>query len=252
QGLAVERRTDAAVFENRPISVSFHDSSDAPELRKASERDGTLRVITIEGLDRSACGGTHLRATGEIGPVLLRKLDRVRDTVRVEFLCGGRAVRRARADYEALTRVARLFSSPLDEAPVMVAAQLEAARDAERQRKKLESELAQYRGRELYAAAEPDASGVRRLTRRLPSGNLEELRGIAQSFTAQPKAVFMGVLHDPPSLLLAASEDAGIDAGKAMKAAVTAVGGRGGGTSRMAQGSVPSRELLDDVLARLT
>ena len=58
-------------------------------LRKASEREGTLRIVSIDGLDRSACGGTHVRATGEIGAVLLRKLEKVRQTVRVEFLCGG-------------------------------------------------------------------------------------------------------------------------------------------------------------------
>ena len=82
-----------------------------------------LRIVTIEDLDRSACGGTHVRSTGEIGPVLLRKLDKVRQAVRIEFLCGMRAVRRARADFDALSRIAQLFSAPLDETPALVASQ---------------------------------------------------------------------------------------------------------------------------------
>ena len=69
-----------------------------------------LRIVSIEGLDRSPCGGTHVRATGEIGVLLIRKLDKVRGNVRIEFLCGMRAVRRARRDFEALSRIARLFS----------------------------------------------------------------------------------------------------------------------------------------------
>ncbi len=247
---AVEKRANEVVFENRPVTVSFEDSPAG--LRKPSDREGTLRIVAIDGLDRSACGGTHVRVTGEIGPILLRKLDRIRNTVRVEFLCGGRAVARARADYDALYNVARQFSSPLDEAPEKVTAQLEAARTAEKARRKLENDLAGYRGRDLYYATEPDASGLRRITERRTAGNLEELRALAQSFTAQPKAVFLAVVEQPPSVLLAVSEDADLDAGKLVKAAVSGAGGRGGGTARIAQGSVPSADRLADAVAGLT
>ena len=88
---AAERRANEAVCENRPVIVSYAENSDDLGLRKASERSGELRIVEIAGLDRSACGGTHVRATGEIGPVLIRKLDKVRGAVRIEFLCGARA-----------------------------------------------------------------------------------------------------------------------------------------------------------------
>src|SRR5438034_3396828 len=112
---AAELRANQVVFENRPVNVLFADSAEDLGLRKASDRAGVLRVITIEGLDRSACGGTHVRATGEIGPVLIRKLDKVRSAVRVEFLCGLRALRRARAAFEALSKIAQVFSATLDD-----------------------------------------------------------------------------------------------------------------------------------------
>jgi alanyl-tRNA synthetase len=247
-----ERRVNDLVFENRPITVQFEEAAHAQGLRKASDREGTLRIVTIEGLDRSACGGTHLRATGEIGAVLIRKLEKIRQSTRVEFLCGGRAVGRAHADYQALAQIAQLFSSPLDETPALVAAQLETARAADKARRKLELDLAGYQGRELYHTTEPSADGVRRIVRRLEGGSLEELRAVAQSFTEQPKAVFLAVLANPPSVLLAASADSGIDAGKLVKAAVTAAGGRGGGTARLAQGSVPDRSSLACVAESLS
>jgi len=247
----VERRANEIVFENRPVTVRFQDAAETVGLRKPSDREGTLRVITIEGMDRSACGGTHVRSTGEIGVALLRKVEKVRQSSRVEFLCGGRAVKRARADYEALSRTAQIFSAPLDEVPNVVAATQETARTADKVRRKLELDLAAYQGRELYAATEPGADGFRRVSRRVEHGSLEELRAIAQSFTAQSKAVFVASLQDPPSVLLAVSEDAGIDAGKAMKAALTAAGGRGGGTARVAQGSVGNAPSLEAVLAAL-
>jgi len=211
-----------------------------------------LRIVSIDGLDRSACGGTHVRATGEIGVIVLRKLEKVRQSVRVEFLCGGRAVRRARADYEALNRVAQIFSSSLDDVPGVVAAQMEAGRSADKARRKLELELAAYQGKELYQNTAPGPDGMRRAVRRVTaSGSLDELRAVAQNFTSQSQAVFVATLFNPPSVLLATSADAGVDAGQKLKAALAEVGGRGGGTARMAQGSVPDAALLDRVVEKL-
>src|SRR3984885_16058806 len=164
-----ERRANQIVFENRPVAISFQHSSEDLGLRKPTEREGEVRIISIQDLDRSACGGTHVRSTGEIGPILLRKLDKIRGNVRVEFLCGMRAVRRGRADYEALVQIARLFSAPLDDAPALVAAQLEKAQDSDRARRRLATELAGASGRALYAGAPSGPDGIRRAQRRVES-----------------------------------------------------------------------------------
>jgi len=248
---SAERRANELVFENRPITVSFEQAAEAQDLRKASERGGELRVVGIEGVDRSACGGTHVRSTGEVGPILVRKLEKVRASVRVEFLCGWRAVRQARADFDALSRIAQAFSAPIEETPGLVAAQLAAVSQSAKLRRKLESELAVYQGRDLYSSTLPDDGGIRRVLRRLPAGQLEDCRGLAQSFVSQPKAVFLAIIEDPPSLLLATSADSGLDAGKLVKTVVTEAGGRGGGNPSMAQGSLPSREILERVVQKL-
>jgi alanyl-tRNA synthetase len=240
------------IVENHPVSVTFEASSEARELRRTSGREGVLRIVTIEGLDRTPCGGTHVRATGEIGPLLIRKLDKIRGCVRLEFLCGGRAVRRARADYEALLRIARLFSSPLDEAPSLASAQRDALEASEKARRRLAGALARRQGQELYQATAPGPDGMRRVIRRRAAGAVdEELRALAQGFTAQPKAVFAAAIEDPPAVLFAVSEDSGLHAGEALKTALARCGGRGGGSARIAQGSVPSRDLLDTLLAGL-
>jgi alanyl-tRNA synthetase len=252
QVLAVEMRANERVAENRPVAIAFEGDSEALELRRATERQGSLRIVTIEGLDRSACGGTHVRSTAEIGPVLIRKLERIRGIVRIEFLCGLRAARRARADFDALDRIARVFSAPLDEAPALVEAQHEAASAAQKAHRRAAGELARYRGKELYLATAPGAEGVRRALQRRPSGALdEELHALARGFTAQPKAVFVALIEDPPAVLLAVSDDAGLNAGALLKMAVTKHGGRGGGSAQMAQGSVPAAELFEVLLADL-
>ena len=160
-------------------------------------------------------------------------------------------MRRARADFEALGRVARMFSASLDEAPQMVSAHLETARTAEKNQRRMAVELGGFRGRELYGATQPDATGMRRHLERLREGSLDELRVLAQSFAAGSRAIYLAVVENPPSVLLAASADSGVDAGAAVKAAIADAGGRGGGTPRMGQGSVASASLLGDVVTRL-
>jgi alanyl-tRNA synthetase len=251
QAAAVELRANELVFENRPLVISFEESP--LDLRKPSEREGLLRIVSIEGLDRSACGGTHVRATGEIGPLLLRKLDKAHGSVRIEFLCGLRAIRRARADQDALARIARLFSAPPEETPALVSAQIQALDVSEKARRRLATELARLRGGELYRATAPDASGLRSVLQRLPKGAAldDELRAAAQGFTAGAKAVFLAVVEEPPALLLAASKDAGLHAGDLVKSAITRHGGRGGGNAQLAQGSLPSLDALEQALKQL-
>jgi len=247
-----ECRANAIITEDRQVSVAFEDGATVAGLRKPSDREGTLRIVSIDGLDRSACGGTHVRRTGEIGALLVRRLDKIRQSVRVEFLCGARAIAKARADFEALTRTAQLFSSPLEEVPKMAASQMEMMQAGEKARRKLELDLAGYRGAELYRATEARADGLRVGIEQMKEGSLEQIRAVAQSFTALPKALFVATLANPPSVLLAASSDSGVDAGRLLKEALAAAGGRGGGTARIAQGSVPAADALGPILEKLT
>lgn len=250
QAAAAELRAHEVVSENRPVIISFEDASEAAGLRKPAEREGTLRIVTIADFDRSACGGTHVRATGEIGPIFIRKIERVHANTRLEFLCGARAVRRARADFNAVSQIARAFSAAPEETPALVARQAQALDASEKIRRKLAAELAVRNGRELYEATPPDPAGLRFAFRRAAKGSLDdEVRGLAQGFTAGARACLVYIVEDPPSLLVSVSKDAGIHAGNVVKNAVSAFGGRGGGSAQTAQGSVPSRNCLDALAA---
>lgn len=248
---AFERLANVAVTENHPVTVGFEEAREAKGLRKPSDRDGELRIVTIAGLDRSACGGTHVRATGEIGAILLRRAERVRKSTRVEFLCGDRAIARARGDYDVLSALAQGMSCSIDELAALVPAQQEQLRALEGERRRLEEEVSVARARDAYALLTPDAAGIRRLVERRPSGKADAARAFALAFCALPKATFAVAVEAPPAILYAASDDSGIDAGRALKGALGAVGGRGGGSPRLAQGTVPDATALDAVLLAL-
>ena len=248
--IAAEERANAVVAEARPVTVAFEDATTVSGLRKPSDRAGTIRVVTIDSLDRSACGGTHVRNTAEIGAVLLRSAEKIRNATRVEFVCGVRAVHRARRDFESLTRIATSLSAALDDVVSLVSAQSERLKESDNARKKLEKELAPFRVRDLYDRATVHADGTRTIVIR-DAASMDELRTIAQGAFGFPRVVIVGVLRSPPSVLLAASDDSGIDAGKLLKERLAPVGGRGGGSPRMAQGGVPDGSVLEPLVAGL-
>jgi alanyl-tRNA synthetase len=243
----VEERCAGIVAEARPVLITFEDASADLGLRKASERTGTLRIVSIQGLDRSACGGTHVRSAAEIGPIQIRKLEKIRGTTRVEFVCGMRAIRAARSDFRLLSEIARTLSTPFEEIPALVSSQIEKSKALEKTCQRLSTELAKREGAELHAATTPDAEGIRRATHQ---GAIDDaVRTRAQAFIAGGKAVFLAVSDDPPAVLLAASTDSGVHAGNRVKEAVSAAGGRGGGNQTVAQGSVPTDALKSVVEA---
>jgi alanyl-tRNA synthetase len=246
-----ESRANRLAAENRPVEVSFEAAGTVGGLRKAPAREGTLRIVTIRDLDRSACGGTHVRVTGEIGPVLIRKAERVKRNVRLEFLCGMRAVRRARADLDLLTRLGGLFSAAADDLPALVETQRAELKEAAAARRELEENLGAIRARDLYAASTADGSGVRSIVVREEAGPIDRLRPLARAVAGMPRVLFVGWTADPPALMVATSADSGLDAGRMLRSALEQVGGRGGGNQRAGQGTAPSASALGEAVAAI-
>jgi len=251
QARQIEEHANDMITQNRPVEISFEEAELATGLRKAPARSGKIRIISIADLDRSACGGTHVRATGEVGVALIRKLERVRKGIRLEFLCGVRAVRRAAADYTLLSQLAADLSAAPEEIPRLIGTQRDELKRTAAMAKDLEGKLDLFKARELYTGATPETTGIRRVVVRHDEGSLNELRGVAQAFTSLPKTIFVGVVSSPPAVVLATSEDTGIDAAAMLKSLLTSVGGRGGGSTRLAQGIVPGRPQLDKAVESL-
>jgi alanyl-tRNA synthetase len=247
--LRAERLANELVFENRPVTVAFENARTAAGLRKPSDREREVRVVAIDAVDRSACGGTHVRSTGEVGPVSIRKIERTKKQVRVEFLCGWRALARARADFDALAQMATVMTCGIDELGPLVVSQAEHVRSADAERRKLGEELAKHRMKDRWTATTPGADGVRRIVER--SAAMDDIRTLGQAASTLPHTLFVGSVATPPSVVFAASEDTGVNAGAILKALLSQHAGRGGGSPRAAQGTVPDLASLDAVIAVL-
>jgi alanyl-tRNA synthetase len=112
----VEDAVNEIIAENRAVSmrtIPRHEAEmllAAGTLLKLPERDGDIRLIEIEDIDLNACGGTHVQATGQIGGLNIRGTERMRNGLRIEFVCGLRAAVTARHDLATLTRAATTLS----------------------------------------------------------------------------------------------------------------------------------------------
>ena len=123
-------------------------------------------------------------------------------------------------------------------------------KEAETDARKRGEELAKYQARERYDAATPDASGgIRRISE--TAASMDPLRAMAQAMALLPKAIYTGTVASPPGIVFAASADSGVNAGELLKAALSANGGRGGGSPRVAQGTAPDAAALQKVMSAL-
>jgi alanyl-tRNA synthetase len=236
----VEDLANEVVFQNRPVIARFVPDEElaALPLRKPLAHAGPARIVEIPGFDCSACGGTHTRATGEVGLVKITRSERRGTESRVEFLSGGRALTDYRAKNALLLDLAREFTighwevgdlvRRLDEELKDARRELRVARDA-----LLDAEAAMLLGQGLSAGRALLVHAY------LPNRSPDDLKHLAQRLAARPGTVVLlgsGQAGQKGSFVFARGAGVELHVGDLMRGACEAIGGRGGGRPEFAQG----------------
>jgi alanyl-tRNA synthetase len=246
-----EEAANEVLFEDRPVRISFQPAEEAGrmDLRKPTSREGDIRLVEVEGFDLSACGGTHVNRTGAVGLILVRKVERMKGMTRVEFLCGGRALRQARKDFKVLTEAALLFSAAPETLPELIAKQSQELREEFRRREKLLERLAEYRAREMWQAA-ATVEGRRLVRQVFPAEEAPQAKMLAHALAKLPgAAALLGVKGQPTKLFFAETPGGTSDMGAVLKQTVAKFGGKGGGGRDFAQGGGLEESRLEEALA---
>ena len=249
QAEAAERLANQIIFENRAVEVRYGTREDlaASGVRKEVDRDGVLRAVSVEKFDLQPCGGTHVTRTGQVGLVLLRKIDRQKQNWRVEFVCGGRLLRTARIDFAALSEAARLMTCGQPEVPAMLERALEERKQSQRSRQSLLETLASYAAKELLRGAVGGATRV--VMRVFDDAEPAYLRMVATRLAAEPGVQALLGSHSGGHVVFAQSPGLAADMNALLREVLHAAGGKGGGTRDFAQGSVPDASRVEAVLA---
>jgi alanyl-tRNA synthetase len=235
---AAENAANQVVWDDRPVEIRFVSAEDAAALplRKEPVRGGTLRLVDIGGFDLSACGGTHVSRTGEIGLIAVRAWERFKGGARLEFVCGVRALSSLRELRDAASAASRQLSVlPSELAGAIERLQVE-SRDLRRQMRGLSEQLARYHARELVAEGDRIGGAVT-VVEAMAGYDATGLKALAASIVSEPgRAAVLLTAERPALIVVARSGDVALDSGALLKRLVAEFGGKGGGKPDLAQG----------------
>jgi alanyl-tRNA synthetase len=233
-----EAEANRIVWEDRPVTIRFADSADAATLplRKEPVRDGVLRLIDVEGFDLSACGGTHVAHTGQIGIIAIASSERLRGGTRLEFRCGTRALEGYRALRDSTAGSTRLLSVLPAELPAAIERLQNENKAVKRQVRDLQVRLASEEASAMAARA--GSVGIFRVVvEALEGWDATGLKAVASSIAERAGHVAAIISAPAPStLVVARAADVTIDCAAILKQLVAQFGGKGGGRPEMAQG----------------
>lgn len=258
----VEAEANRIIWENRTVTIRFVDAEEAAALplRRGSTRVGELRLIEIDDYDLSACGGTHLATTGAIGAMAITGAERYKGGMRVEFLCGGRAVAAFRSSRRLAGELARQLSVSPPELPAAVARLQTEQKDLRKAMRLLQDRVALAEAARLAAAA-PIVRGFAVVVEVLPALDAARLRTLASTIVAdRPSVVALFSDAGPALAVMARSDAAAVDVSAVLRCLHEEFGGRGGGTVELAQGGglnapletllARARELLSEAIMK--
>jgi len=238
----VERCVDEAnrvVWEDRAVTIRFASPEEVARLplRKEPAREGPLRLIEVTDFDLSACGGTHVARTGEIGLIAVTAAEKFRGGTRLTFVCGGRALRALREYRDAIAGSVRSLSVLPHALPAAVERIQAEGKQARKTIVRLQSELAVHEAARLIAAS-PAVDGVRRVAQVADGWDTAGLKAIASAMTAQAEvaAALVGT-STPIAIVVARSSGVAVDANVVLQQLLKRFGGRGGGKPELAQGA---------------
>lgn len=242
----VEDLANTIVTENRVVTAREVEIEEAVAmgLRRPPRQDARIRVVEVAGFDRSACGGTHVRATGEIGAIALLRHERHKGGVRVGFQCGWRALRHYRWMRGLITSIAAEFTVGEPDLTDAIKRLQGRAREMERALETTRQELLRYEARELLARATflgvpSGAGGIRVVAAAFDGRAIEDLRALARTLTAQADCVAILATDPGRRLLVARGPAVAVDAAAVLRETVAVFGGRGGGKTEAAEGAAP-------------
>jgi alanyl-tRNA synthetase len=248
----IERIANGIVTDNVSVKQEWPDRHDAEEKHGFDLYQGgippgeQIRLIHVAE-DVQACGGTHVRRTGDIGAIKVLSTERVQDGVeRITFAAGGAAIRATRRTENALYEAADVLDVNPQEVPETAERFFREWKKRGKTVDRLKRELAEARAE--AGTDEIEVEGTTVVVQRL-DGDPDELRATANALVGEGKVAVLGSASGGSAqFVVGVPDDVPINAGEVVSELAVKVGGGGGGPPDFAQGGGPDTGALDDAL----
>ena len=240
---AAEAEANRVIYDDLAFVIYEVSDADLPTipLRRPPKVTGQIRIVEVKGYDWSACGGTHVNSTGQIGLIKITTIEKRGNETRVTFRCGGRAMRHYNLVNGIVNRAANDFKVAMTDLEATITKLREDARSQYKQLNEVQEKLLGYQVAEWVARAVPQATanGEVKLICRLIDRDPAQLRTMAKAIIAYPSTVAaLACVTDKTSLCFARAADVNLDARLLLKNALESLDpiARGGGSADFAQG----------------
>jgi len=233
---AAEALANRIVLDDAPVTVSLHDDpAELPDdIRREFAGTGTVRLVRIGTFDVNPCCGTHCERSGQVGPIKILRSERNKGGERVEFVCGGRALRDHARRHRLLRDLALDLTTEEDGIPARVAALRDENKAVRSRLEHVEGEL-----RENLVRTWLDEPGVGAIVRVLGPERDAWLAPLASELAGAGRVALLAAGDDGGwRVAFAVPEGDSRHAGNLLRAALQTLGEKGGGSERLGRGRV--------------
>lgn len=255
----VEEKVNDLIWKDSPIAGRIVGRDEYERLQEEQAAKMTVRtrlpgevdrvrLVEIEDVDVTTCCGTHCRSSGEIGLIKVLGTERVRGGARVEFVCGGRALRDYSDKHALVSALALRFTTEWQEVAAVVGKTVDENRELRKAQEALRRELSGFRAADL-AGPVATVGGVEIIRTVMQDEDAGSAREMAMKLRdGGTRVVLFGIAGAKPALLFACSPGLDLDMGDMLRRSVELMGGRGGGGKDFAQGGGGDVGLLEEAL----
>jgi len=253
----IERLVNDEVLKNRPVQTEIKPLEDALKSGAMAlfgeKYASNVRVVSVPGFSTELCGGTHVRATGDIGPMKIVSDSSIAAGVRrLEAWTADAAISLLQQDERVVRLLSERLKAKTEEIPAQVDKLIEQLRRSEREIEQLKLKIARTEAAESAANAR-EVEGIRVIAQRVSQLDANGMRQLADSLSQKIKSgvVVLGQATDGKASLVARVTDdlvTRLNAGVIVREVAAVIGGKGGGRADMATGGGTEPEKLDQAL----
>jgi len=254
----IERLVNHEVLQNRLVETQIkplEEALNSGAMALFGEKYAAdVRVVSVPGFSTELCGGTHVHATGDIGPMKIVSDSSIAAGVRrIEALTADAAIARFQVDEQVIEELAKRFKVPTRDIPSQVEKLQEQVRRYEREIEQLKLKIALG---DTDSAPEQvqEVEGISVLTRRVADLDSNAMRQLADALSRKIRSgvIVIGQAgEEKASFVVRVTDDltTKLNAGQIVKKVAEVVGGKGGGRADLATGGGTSTIKLDEALA---
>ncbi|RFU66375.1 hypothetical protein D0469_17225 [Peribacillus saganii] len=235
----IEQRTNEYIYQNRKINTYYVTEAELESLpiRKMPKVRENIRIVEIDGIDVSACAGTHVKQTAEIGTLKILKTEKQKNNTRVYFICGFRAIADYQETHDTVMALSAKFSTNRNGLADRIEKLQQDQKKLEKENAILKEQLLAYRAEKMLSSTE---NGF--LIQSFDDIPFKEVQLLSTQIIKKADIVVLLVAESENKVMLAHNGFSEVHPGLIFKENVTEFNGRGGGSNKTAQAGFPSKE----------